>query len=186
MIIAEQGLRLLIGALDQLQIPYLIGGSLASSQYGSFRFTNDIDVVVKIDLSHVAPLVQMLKADFYADEEMIRSAVLHGRSFNVIHFNSTYKFDLFPMKRDAFQESQMLRRRLVSLAKLKIQGSAQMATAEDTVLSKLVWYRETNSAQQWSDLRAVVSGQREFLDREYLDRWAAYLGVEKLLAELLA
>src|SRR5579871_4746684 len=108
---AEKGLKLVLAALDRLQIPYCIAGSLASSLYGSFRFTNDIDIVVKMDASHVREFVELLDKDFYADEQMILSALLHRRSFNVIHFASAYKFDLFPMKPDAFQESQMSRRR---------------------------------------------------------------------------
>ena len=39
-------IKLITQALDRNHIPYLIGGSVASSTLGKYRFTNDIDFVV--------------------------------------------------------------------------------------------------------------------------------------------
>jgi len=50
-----------------------------------------------------------------------------------------------------------------------------MASAEDTVLSKLEWYRlggET-SDRQWRDLLNVLKVQGERIDTVYLRHWAA-------------
>ena len=62
-----------------------------------------------------------------------------------------------------------------------------MATAEDTILCKLEWYRPggETSERQWNDLRGVlkVSGPR--LDLGYLRQWAPYLKVDDLLERLL-
>ncbi len=41
-------LRWLAEALERLQIPYLVTGSMATIAYGEPRFTNDIDVVVAL------------------------------------------------------------------------------------------------------------------------------------------
>ena len=62
-----------------------------------------------------------------------------------------------------------------------------VATAEDTLLMKLVWYRSGGevSERQWNDVRGIAAVQRERLDREYLRRWAAYLKVEDLLRAAL-
>ena len=63
-----------------------------------------------------------------------------------------------------------------------------VATAEDTVLRKLEWYRAggETSERQWNDLRGVlkVSGPR--LDLDYLHHWAPFLKAEDLLERLLA
>jgi len=38
-------IELVLNALEALDIPYLIGGSLASSAHGAMRATNDVDIV---------------------------------------------------------------------------------------------------------------------------------------------
>jgi hypothetical protein len=55
---------------------------------------------------------------------------------------------------------------------------------EDTVLRKLLWYREGDgiSDRQWNDVIGVLRAQGARLDRDYLERWAAELGVADLLA----
>ena len=44
-----------IDALNALEIPYLIGGSLASSVHGVIRTTMDVDLVAGLGLEHVEP-----------------------------------------------------------------------------------------------------------------------------------
>ena len=51
------------------------------------------------------------------------------------------------------------------------------------MLSKLEWASTSGSEQQLKDVIAIVSTQD--LDREYLFRWAAELGVDAALEEVL-
>jgi hypothetical protein len=57
------------------------------------------------------------------------------------------------------------------------------ASAEDVILSKLEWYRlgDEVSDSQWGDVVGVMKVQRDALDRPYLEKWAAELGVADLL-----
>lgn len=55
-------------AMERAQVPYFLGGSLASSLQGEPRATNDIDFVVDLRAAQVKPLVEALGADF--DDEM--------------------------------------------------------------------------------------------------------------------
>lgn len=53
-----------------------------------------------------------------------------------------------------------------------------MATAEDTILSKLEWSKMAGgSARQLDDVRGLVDTQVSRLDIDYIDRWAPVLGV---------
>ena len=54
-----------VAVLDQLHIPYLIGGSLASAVHGVVRATRDADIVVDIQRHHATPLIQQLQTRFY-------------------------------------------------------------------------------------------------------------------------
>jgi hypothetical protein len=64
---------------------------------------------------------------------------------------------------------------------------AFIASAEDTVLSKLVWYRKGNevSEHQWRDVLGILEVQVDRLDLLYMRRWAASLDVADLLNRAL-
>lgn len=74
-----------VEALEQLGVPYHIGGSVASSIYGILRATIDVDVVADLRLGRVRSLVKRLEAAYYIDQDMILDAIRHRSSFAVIH-----------------------------------------------------------------------------------------------------
>ncbi len=53
----SQILRHAADTLDALAVPYMVVGSCASIAYGETRFTQDIDIVAALELSHVPGLV---------------------------------------------------------------------------------------------------------------------------------
>ncbi len=178
----------LLAALDRLDIPYLVSGSVASSVHGVARATRDIDVLVDIRANQVDPLASALSGHFYADANMMREAVLAKRSFNLIHYATAYKFDLFPAPSDAYTQAQFNRRQTGRFPVDNEEVRFQVASPEDSILSKLVWYRSGAevSDQQWRDVLGVVHVQRDRLDLEYLRKWAPQLGVGDLLDRALS
>ena len=88
----------------------MMAGSAASSLHGIARPTMNIDLVADLRADQVEELVAELKVDFYADREMIREALARGRSFNLIHYASSFKFDIFPLQKDEFSQTQFARR----------------------------------------------------------------------------
>ncbi len=62
---------LVIDVLEQLNIPYVVVGSLASAQHGTARSTLDSDLVVEMNESHIPHLISQLQDDFYADEKRL-------------------------------------------------------------------------------------------------------------------
>ena len=177
---------LVIDALEKLNVRYLIGGSLASALYGVPRATLDADLVADLRMENAEPLARALASAFYVDAEMIRDAIRQQRSFNVIHLDTAFKVDVFVRKKRAFDESQLARRTRQIVA-TDPERTAFIASAEDTILAKLEWYRlggET-SERQWHDVLGIVKAQGERLDIGYLREWAAQLGVADLLERVL-
>jgi len=178
-----QAFQLLIEALGRGAIPFLIGGSMASGIHGIYRTSLDVDLVADIQPGQIGRLIEELGGAFYADAGTMQSALRSGRSFNLIHFASSYKFVVFPLSTDSFQQSQFSRRQMKEVALGGATITAPVATAEDTILMKLVWYRSGGevSERQWNDVRGILAVQRQRLDLAYLRQWAGYLKVADLL-----
>jgi hypothetical protein len=185
----ETGLRRLIAALHNLGIRFLIGGSLASSIHGVPRATMDVDLVLDLKREQIGPLARLLGAEFYADVQALENAIDAGRSFNLIHYASSYKYDIFPLSSDPFHQMEFQRRVVVRI-ELPEGGALELpvATAEDTVLSKLLWYRSGGEAstRQWDDILGVLRVARDQLDMAYLREWAGRLAVAGLLDRALS
>jgi hypothetical protein len=175
------------GALEQLNIPYVLVGSFASSMHGMYRSTADIDILAGIQPDHIPPLFELLQSVFYVDEQAMRNAVAHGRSFNAIHFDSVFKVDIFIAKNDDFARTQLDRgqRRKISPDR---EDAVFVATAEDTILAKLRWYQagQETSSNQWNDVVGILGTSAEGLDMEYLKMWGQKLGVTELLGKAFA
>jgi hypothetical protein len=136
---------LLAEVFENLNIRYLVGGSLASSIHGIPRATQDVDVVVEIALSQIKPFVEALREAFYVDEDMIKDALRRERAFNIIHLATMFKVDLFPLKRNAHAQEEMERRESYALPEQT--RKLYVASAEDMVVEKLRWYRLGNKSQ---------------------------------------
>jgi len=173
------------GALERLAVPYLLGGSIASSLLGIPRMTQDADLVADLEARHAAPLGAALAQSFYVDVDMILDAVKRHACFNVIHNATMFKVDVFVLKHDAMSREEMVRRQRYALP----DGSELwVASAEDVVLQKLSWYRLGGgiSERQWRDAAGVLKVQADRIDDAYIARWAPVLGVADLWALLQA
>ncbi len=179
----------LLAAFDRLETPFLVGGSVASSTHGLARQTNDIDIVADLTLDNTADFCVALSPAFYVDREAVENAIRQGRAFNVIHLKGAYKFDVFPVCQDEFARSELSRRRYATTTITGLENiEFPVASPEDTILAKLVWFRKGGevSDRQWHDVLGVIQVQAGRLDIQYLEQWAARLYVSSLLFKALA
>jgi hypothetical protein len=176
-----------VEVLECLQMPYIIGGSLATAVHGVARATMDVDLLVDIQTKEAATLAQQLGDDFYADIPMMESSIQQGMSFNLIHKETMFKVDIFPKSKHPFDQSQLERRISLPLS-IEPERNAYIASPEDNILAKLDWYRQGGevSDRQWQDVINVIRIQGDQLDRAYLQKWAIQLGVEDLLTKALS
>lgn len=173
-------------ALEQLNIPYVLVGSFASSMHGMYRSTADIDILADIKAAQVHPLFEVLKEGFNVDEHAMRDAVAQRRSFTAIHFDSVFKVDVFVPKDDEFARAQLDRRQLRKISP-DTEEAVFVATAEDTILAKLRWYQagEETSMTQWNDVVGILGTSRDTLNLDYLKDWSEKLGLTELLQKAL-
>jgi hypothetical protein len=174
------------GILEKLGVPYVIGGSLASTLYGMVRTTQDSDIITEMGPEHIDQFVSSLQDEFFIDEEMIADSIQHNSSFNIIHRDTMFKVDIFIPRQRPFQRSQITRAQRQTF-ELESAMSANFASPEDTILSKLEWYRMGGevSERQWRDILGVMKTREGELDLNYLHKWAAELKVADLLERAL-
>lgn len=171
-----------IDAFETLGVRYYVTGSIASSAHGVARASVDADVVAELLPEHAPHLVAALQGAYYVPEARLRDAIARRASFNVIHLETMLKVDVFVAKGRAFDARALERSRPERLA-ADSERRARLATAEDTVLAKLEWYRRGGevSERQWADVLGILRVAEASLDQAYLRQGAAELGVLDLL-----
>jgi hypothetical protein len=106
---------------------------------------------------------------------MITNEVSRRGMFNLIHNRHVIKIDFIIKKSSAYQQSAFSRRKQVLIE----QCPMWFATAEDLVISKLLWAEDSHSEIQLKDV-ANLTETVDNLDLEYVDDWVRELGLEQI------
>ncbi len=175
-------LEAIVTVLDSVGIPHMVVGSFASTFHGVPRTTQDLDLVIDPTDQQLELLLAALHPDrFYVDPDVARDALRRRTMFNVIEMSTAWKLDLVIRKARPFSLEEMRRRQLVTI----LATAVNIATAEDTIISKLEWSRSSGSERQLDDVAGILRVRGENLDRAYIQRWVDELdlGIEWHLAQ---
>lgn len=171
-------LRYVTSRLEGAGVTYMVSGSMALHFYGTPRMTRDLDVVVDLVPSQAATIVRLFEEDCYISDTAVADAIRRRSMFNAIHNELLEKVDFVVRKDEPYRVEELRRRRRLRVSDLE----AWVVSPEDLVLSKLVWSKDSRSELQMRDVSTILR-TAENLDRGYLERWAAALGVSDALAE---
>ena len=162
--------------LDQLEIPYMLTGSVVSSLQGEPRSTHDIDIVISLDSAKIEPFLQAFPAsEYYVERTAIQQAIQNQGMFNLIDFQTGDKVDFWMLSSEPFYQSSFSRRYRENLLDISIPVSRP----EDTILAKLRWAKLCGgSEKQYHDALRIYEVQYRNLDVEYLEDWARKLEVQ--------
>jgi hypothetical protein len=172
-------------AFEGAGVRYAIGGSIASSRYGEYRATNDIDVLVEMGPADVGRLLHALGDAFHVDADAARAAVATGRSFSALHLGELVKVDFFVATGEKLDRLQIERRQPVVVE--RGAPAVYFTSAEDVVLVKLRWFLRSGGVleRQLRDAAGVLKTVGKELDLEYLRHAAGILGLADLLDRAL-
>lgn len=158
---------------NALGAPWAATGAIASIIYGEIRTTLDIDIIILLDPRAIAALAHVFpETEFYcpprAVVELERARERRGH-FNVIHFDSGFKADVYVSTDDSLHTWAIRNRRLID-----IQGTQLwLAPPEYVILHKLEFFREGGSEKHLRDICGMLENtdvDRPFLEKEITAR----------------
>lgn len=177
-------LRHVCTALERLGIKYLVTGSQATIAFGEPRFTNDIDIVAAIEPTQLEAFCGAFpEEEFYLSRQAAQEAIAQQHMFNIIHPASGLKIDVIIPRDTQFDRSRFDRGVRVRVAEDFV---ATFASPEDVILKKLEFYKLGESERHLRDIAGVLKVRADALDRDYVSRTAAELGVAELWQAVLA
>ena len=146
-----------IRKLNELNLRYMVTGSVAAIYYGEPRMTNDVDIVVFLrpgDAPRLEPAFP--QTEFYCPpRETIQIEQARGQRghFNLIHHESGFKADIYLAGADSLHSWGLARRHLA-----EIEGDPiSFAPPEYVILRKLQFYREGKSTKHLRDIHRMIN-----------------------------
>lgn len=164
-----QFLQNIIAFLHRENIPYMLSGSVAMSIYTIPRSTRDIDFVIHLQAKDVEKLVSYFKEGYYCDEDSVTEAVQRRSMFNIIDHATGFKADFIILKTQPFRQKEFERRVMADFLGMPIY----VVTAEDLLISKLIWIQDIQSSMQIEDIKSLLLV--EGLDWNYIKYWLSLL-----------
>ena len=165
-------LRVLIDFFEKQNIPYMLSGSVAMSLYTQPRFTRDYDFVVNLKNEHIDKLLKNFTGDYYINDESVKYAISRRTMFNIIDHKSGYKADFMILKDDPFRQTEFLRQKKMKFLDMSIS----IVSAEDLLLSKIIWIQEIQSGIQMEDIKLLSNVEN--LDWNYINTWIEELNLK--------
>jgi hypothetical protein len=180
-------MRLVLDALEAAGVEYMIGGAVAVWAWGEARTTRDFDLVVNLPLERIQRLSQELeKRAMLVPADIILDLFLETRAdlpVNAIHLDTGYKAELFLLRPgDTYRETAFARRRLVDLG--PPLGKVYVHAPEDLILNKLHYFSLSHQPKHVRDIVSILLALGDELDLDYIESWAARLGLTALWQEV--
>ena len=171
-------LKIVARRLGEAGINYMISGSIAANYYTIPRMTRDIDVVIELKENDIEKFVGLFEGDFYLNKETITDEVSRQGMFNLIYNRYVFKIDFIIKKSSAYQQGAFSRRKQVLIE----QSPIWIISAEDLVISKLMWAKDSHSEIQLQDVGNMI-GTVHNLDLKYIENWIQELDLEQIYKE---
>jgi hypothetical protein len=156
---------------NQRQIPYMLSGSVAMSVYTLPRATRDFDFIVYLRAGDVDALTSYFSEGYYCDRDAIIEALHYKTMFNIIDYASGFKADFVILKDTVYREMEFSRRIKVDFEGMPIY----IVTAEDLLLSKLIWIQDLQSVIQIEDIKQLAA--LATVDWNYIREWIQKLNL---------
>ena len=175
----QQFFTKVLKTLDKLHIPYMISGSVGAMLYGEPRMTNDIDIIVEMEIKKVQDFLSYFREDkyYHPSLEFIEDAIIRKSQFNIIHLESGSKVDMIIRKETAFARLEFSRKKAIAFTE---KFKAFTASPEDIILSKMEYYNLSKSERHITDIVSILIISGNEIDNNYLQDWIEKLNYQDI------
>jgi hypothetical protein len=176
----DEAVLAVIDALEALEIPYMVVGSLSTNLYGIPRSTEDADLVLQIGPQTLSQLADHLGPQFRLNPQASFETVTKTLRHILMPIGIPFKIELFHLSEQEHDQERFRRRLRMKMSNREV--SAPMA--EDVVITKVRWAFMGRRSKDRDDARDVISVQSERLNWNYVNAWCDRLGCRTLLDEI--
>jgi hypothetical protein len=153
---------------------------------GENGVTQDLDMIVKIPIR----VINKLSKELEKRDLLIHSSqdhpeyILEDRAdidipINAIHMPSGLKADLYPVREgDELRRSVFQRREQMDYG--PPIGKVYIHSPEDLILYKLMYFGLSQQSKHSRDIAAILKSKKNDLDMNYIEQWAARLGLSSM------
>ena len=181
--------RLVLDALEEAGIDYLIGGAVAVWAWGAPRSTQDFDVVIDLPGNRIMQLSRELeKRDMLVPAEVILELFINTDTdlpINAIHLQTGHKAELFLIPAGGvFRKVAFERRCMVDFG--PPLGQVYVHTPEDLILNKVHYFSLSEQSKHVRDIASILELLDSKIDMDYLEEWAAELHLTETWTQIQA
>jgi len=153
-----------IERLNKINIEYMTTGSVASIIYGEPRITHDINIILQLHISNIPEFISSFNPEeFYCPPmEVIETEVARETRghFNIIHHETGFKADIYPVGKDKLHIWAMSKKRKVEVDNCVFW----LAPPEYVILRKLEFFREGGSSKHLRDIEKMLILSADIID----------------------
>ena len=163
--------------LNSLGLSYMVTGSVAGMIYGEPRVTHDVDLVLQLGVERIDEFVELFgPSEFYCPpREVIATEItreVRGH-FNLIHQETGFKADIYPVGRDELHKWAMAKRRKIRVEETDVW----LAPPEYVIIRKLQYYEEGGSEKHLRDIRRMLELSSDVIDMDQLNQMVGRYGL---------
>ena len=155
--------------LNKGNLSYMVTGSAASIIYGEPRMTHDIDLVLELHVTDINKFINLFPPDeFYCPpQDVIKTEIARETRghFNIIHHETGFKADIYPIGQDELHKWAMVRRQKVQIGRSNIL----IAPPEYVIIRKLQYYKEGGSTKHLRDINRMFEISGDSIDKPVLE-----------------
>ena len=171
----EDFLKMILSVLEKASIDYMIGGAVAVWPWGEPRSTQDVDIVIHLEIDQINVLSKELeKVDIYLPPDIIFDNLHETRinlPINAIHGASGYKAEMFLVQEDDELRKTAFQRRVIVDFGSEI-GEVFIHSPEDLIIYKMLYYSLSQQTKHIRDIGSIIKTRGDELDYEYIQKWA--------------
>jgi hypothetical protein len=161
-------LQRVCSSLNDIQIPYMVSGSIALNIYSIPRMTRDIDIVIELSEDKIDKFLAIFP-DSYFNKSTISDEIKKQGIFNIIDNKTGFKIDFIIRRNTEYYQFAFNRRKRIK----ELETELWVIQLEDLILAKINWIQQMQSEIQIRDIQNLLLNPE--CDISYIKDWCKKL-----------